>query len=504
MMTNEQMREHLNIVNAELERIKQMAAANKNDKTMLSQILNPIEALEKHYKLPFDLYPYQMENLEFYTNNRKTGMFWEPGTGKTAQAVASALIWLGEREYDKVVVIMPPILIDQWRVFLESVEGVEPEDILMYRGTVKQREKLKLGKNKFTLVSSAIFRIENDKFNAAFDSNTYVIRDEAHDIKNMQTQNFKKFKAFAADKAVNLLTGTPLSDPEDAYAYMSLLAPEIYRTKSRFMNIHAGRRDFFNKVLEWNDLDMLRDNMNMVSTRVLFKDVHDIKEVFTPIPYTLNKKHWELYRQVAEDELLRIDDSKIDATSTQALYHTLQQIICNFEYFGNGKSTCFDVIEQVLDEINGRKLVIFGYYRRTNEALLEHLKKYNAVAAYGAQTPVQNRTAAETFQKDPDCRIMIVQPSSGGVGLDGLQTVCHDGLFLEFPSMREFKQAYARLHRTGQKNVVNIRIAYALETLQVTQFANLMHKDSVVNKVVRSKEDLRKAIFGEKLDAKKS
>jgi hypothetical protein len=84
------------------------------------------------------------------------------------------------------------------------------------------------------------------------------------------------------------------------------------------------------------------------------------------------------------------------------------------------------------------------------------------------------------------------------VGLDGLQHVCNEGIFLECPTIpRQFEQAYARLAREGQKRQVNWRIAVANRTIQVKLHRDLLTKDATVVKVTGGVKTLREAIHGD-------
>lgn len=503
----------------ELERVRKLAEANaelqelvaKPDSytDVMSRVMGreykpltkatPYEEVLANFELPFPLYPFQVETVNELASADRSGLYFDMGTGKTVTATVMTLYKFIAGAAQRAVVIMPPILLDQWARFLERIPG---NTVQIYRGPPKVRSAIALGKAQWTLVGAQIFKIDFDRFDATFGPDTAVIRDEAHDIKNVSTDNYKKFTRFTADKAVSLLTGTPISSPEDGYAYIKILAPHVYRTKGQFMNIHAGERDFFNKVISWKHLDTLASNMEINSKRVLKEDVlEDLPEItYTPMFYQLTAEHMALYKKLAEEQLLQLGEGKLDATSSGRLRHALGQIICNFDYFSGDpskRSTCYDLLDQVLDELGPTaKLCVFARYRMTNAKLLNYLRPYGAVAVYGDQTQAQNRAAVDMFVGDPECRVIILQPTSGGIGVDGLQEVCRDGLFLEIPSVRDFKQARDRLHRGGQKNGVHIRIAVAEGTLQVRDQRTLLDNDELINDVIRNVEDLRTAIFG--------
>jgi len=90
-----------------------------------------------------------------------------------------------------------------------------------------------------------------------------------------------------------------------------------------------------------------------------------------------------------------------------------------------------------------------------------------------------------------------MNPQSGGVGVDGLQHVCHHMVFVEIPTLpKDFWQAVKRLERPGQKFVTDVRILTALGTVQVHLRKQLENKDALINTVVPSLNSLRDALYG--------
>lgn len=93
--------------------------------------------------------------------------------------------------------------------------------------------------------------------------------------------------------------------------------------------------------------------------------------------------------------------------------------------------------------------------------------------------------------------MILVQPQSAGFGVDGLQHVCADMLVVEAPTTpTPFQQVVARLDRDGQLDVVNVRVAIALGTVQVSMFKSLLANDELANSVQGGYKDLRSAIYG--------
>lgn len=470
-----------------------------NDATAITEA-SPHDVVLANFKLPFPLRPYQIKDLNELAPKTRAGYYYEQGTGKTVTATAATLYKLASGRIDACIVIMPPILLTMWFRWLNKIEGVT---VVKYAGTPTERTLINLDA-KFVLMSIQIFKRDQEYLERVFrNKRLNILVDEAHSIKNVSSANYKSLRDFSAGHDMMLLSGTPISTPMDGYAFCKFITPDTYRSMGQFVNLHVDKVDFFKKVTAWKNLDVLTENMKINSTRVLRQEVlEDLPPViYTPLFYSLESKHQKLYDMMAEEQILKLEGGKkIDATSAQAMYFALQQIVTNYEQFSGVESdvsNAFEMVDQVIDEMGGAKLVIFATYRMTNRTLLKRLAKHNAVAAFGDNTTKQNQKSLETFMDDPKCKIFIGQPTSVGYGVDGLQHVCKDALFLETPTVpRDFHQAVARLYRGGQTDSTTIRIAVAEKTIQVRLHDNLLINDKLVNRVIGSFEDLRDAIYG--------
>lgn len=451
--------------------------------------------LKTQRQLPVELYPFQQLWVNSLAIHNRWGLFFDVGTGKTFTSIAMALVRMEMGWLKRTVVVVPPVLIPNWSRVIAKFPGVSQ---VCYVGTPKKRELLKL-KADFVIVGVQIFKKDNARlFDELASDDTLVIVDEAQMLKNVASDNYKMVRNFAMDGQVGLLSGTPVSLPTDAYAYISLITPGVYKSQYQFESIHVESRDFWGRPEEFSNLDMLSRNLLLQAARVLKEDVlKDLPDItYTPIYYELEPKHLKLYQQLAEEQMVKLENGeKIDLTNVSALFQALQQIPCGAEYFSDGKvrSTIHDIIDQTLEEVGERKLVIFSHYRRTTRMLLDKLSGYNAVAVFGETKDRQAQI--DRFVSDPTCKVIILQIQAASAGIDGLQDVCRDILFVEMPyRATTFRQAVARLHRDGQKEGVNCRVAIAERTLQVRLWEYVQDNDDLVNTVIRGPVGIREAI----------
>lgn len=467
-----------------------------------SAVLTPFELVSQYYKLPDKIQPFpqQIQVVNDRSLGNHNGEWLDMGTGKTWTSTWVAL-YHKLVSANQTVVIMPPILVDQWRRWLQSISPVP--SFCAYQGTPKERKEMGFDVD-FLLVGINIFRNDFERIEAHYRnrSNVTVITDEATIVANVETDSHRKVFDFSAGRVQLLLSGTPANKPGDAYGLIKFTSPGAYRNKRHFENMHVADRDFFGNPCAWQQLDVLYDNLASNSSRILYEDIYKGEDPphFIPHYYSLDRDHYKLYRKLAEEEILELENGgKIDATSVQKLRHALGQIVVNHAHFAGddkAKSAALDVVSQSLDELGGGKLLVFADYRMTIARVVEAFKKHDARAINSQVSPTQKQRNLEAFIEG-DCRLLVVQFVSGGKGLDGLQHVCNDCLFLEpCQQPRDFHQAVARLKRLGQRKRVRVKMAIAEGTLQVRGFKNLLNNDDTLNQVIRNAYELRSMIFG--------
>ena len=105
------------------------------------------------------------------------------------------------------------------------------------------------------------------------------------------------------------------------------------------------------------------------------------------------------------------------------------------------------------------KLVVFAIHKICIRWLAEKLKKFNPVILSGDTPGHLRQTHIDKFQSDPNVRIFLGNIAAAGTGVDGLQNVCDEAIFVEqdwVPSSNA--QAIMRLCRIGQRNPVRARV----------------------------------------------
>lgn len=222
--------------------------------------------LTTQMQLPISLYEFQQLWVNVLAVYGRWGLFFDVGTGKTFSSLVIALARMKLSWTKRVVVVVPPVLIPNWSRTIAKFPGVSQ---VCYVGTPKKREQIKLDAD-FIIVGVQIFKKDNARlFDELADPRTLLIVDEAQMLKNPASENYKTVRNFAMDGQIGLLSGTPVSLPTDAYAYISLITPGIYKSQYQFESIHVESRDFWGRPEEFSNLDMLSRNLLLQAARVL-------------------------------------------------------------------------------------------------------------------------------------------------------------------------------------------------------------------------------------------
>lgn len=335
-----------------------------------------------------------------------------------------------------------------------------------------------------------------------------VLVHNCHALKSPASLLFKYTNQLTSPRGkLLLLTGTPTNKPGDAYSYIKLKTPSIYRSKGHFETCHVAERDHFNNVSKWKDLESLADSLALNSVKLTQEDIFGdtLKPIYDTIVYALDGKHKKLYDKLAQEQLLLLESGgKIDATTSQRLYHALQQIVVNWSHFcGEEKRPkAFDLIDEVIEQTEcmstgASKLSIWVNYTRSNELITTYLKqKYGPKAIAAAYSGTDSAKGVKAIMDDPQCRILVAHPKSAGVGLN-MQFVSNEMLFIEAStSPMDMRQTIGRIARAGQTKTPHIRLATAKGTIQHKLFRDLLFNDDLVTRVERSVTSLRAEILG--------
>lgn len=460
---------------------------------------------------PFVLHNIQVEDIVTCIGLERVGMFLPVGYGKTVISTLTALAWEDQHR----IVLVPPILVPQWERWLNSIPNSGGavgygrklgKDGIARPQSPAQRKDVDLRSYSWWVMSYQVFKNDIQHLLATLKGRTYTtLVDEAQNLKNVASKLFKAVDMFAAGRHLALLTGTELNNPGDAYAYIKLKTPTIYRSKAHFENVHVAERDFFDRPTQWQGLDTINSNLYLSSVQRTKEEVHKHlpKPNYQPMEYDLEPAHMKMYSDLAEQLIIETEaGGKIDGSTPGKLRNTLQQLVINWGLFAENptlRPSFLDLLDTVMDEIDvqqvtSSKLIVWTWFKHTTRYVVDYLNEIGvpAVAAYSGSNSIQS---VDAFMNDREVRALVAQPGSAGAGLNP-QYICWEAIFAEVPTRTiPFRQSAGRIDREGQRFRPNIRIATARGTVQGQMYRDLLKNDGLVQQVQGNAFDLRALVY---------
>jgi SNF2 family DNA or RNA helicase len=459
-------------------------------------------------------YPHQIADLNFLACFERSGVYSEPGTGKTLsiQGYGLYLVHFG----NKIIYVMPPILIPQFKQSLEATYvGVEKYvTVFEFNLTPEKRGKIleKWDNEGYPDILLMSYRMFVTNYQALVDVGySCVIVDEATAVKSPTSQVFMAVKSFVDDNSngVVLVTGTPVdTNVEDCYGLISIVTPDAYSSVRNFEYKHMDKvlvsiaeRAPFSQITGYKNLGLLHDNLFRQARRVLKSEVVDLPpRIITEHLIRLSPKHSKLYRKIVNERMLEIGDELIDLTTAQSLYQAIQRVLICPELFDDSKcdNTLLEMLDSIIESLSGRKVLVYAWFNASIDAIAERYKHLNPAVLNGKVTGDVREQNKQRFINDDSCKMLIANPKSGGVGVDGLQHVCSHVVYAEVcPYVGTFQQSIDRLHRNGQKSEsVNIYLLVAKDTVAVKLRNNLCKKDAYQEDVVQDSRTILNDLLG--------
>jgi len=262
-----------------------------------------------------------------------------------------------------------------------------------------------------------------------------LICDEAHKIKNPDALQAKAILKLRPKYSI-LMTGTPVVNrPEDAFTMADFVSPGILGGNLfEFMENFAVRGGYSGKeIIRYENLDEIKYRLARLSMRRLRKDIMFDKKNRETRTGTLEGSQKQSYEQMRDQMFVElVTDTNISGIRARnKLVQTLRlSQICdgylsdkpdnNNWLKENWKFKEIDeFIEEYLDDIG--KVVLWTRFVPVVKALYNRYAKYGSTYICGEvkDTPSNpaRTNAMYKFQTDPNCKVMVAQINSAGLGL---------------------------------------------------------------------------------------
>lgn len=412
-------------------------------------------------KLP-GLLEFQYDGMRFLKHNNGCALIGDDmGVGKTVQALS----WLKYNNIKTALIVVPSSIKLQWAGEFTKwgTPGASVE--ILYGRTPHELE------NKIYIINWDILyswcaniiqvktRQNDGEGNSIYEEKIKwngpllqikwgaLIGDEIQAIGNHSSQRTKAFKKVAKNtKHFVPLSGTPIKTKVlQFYPILNLLDNETFGSRAAYQQRycdpkHNGFGWTYNGASNIDELHkliskvMIRRELEEVAT-----DLKGRRRIVVPLDDIKLSEYTRLEKQLLKEFSIKNKNEKRKC-------------------FKQLKNSAFEVkkksVNKWIEEFisTGNKLIVFAWHRSVVEYLHETFKN-QSVIIYGGMTPTKKEKAKKEFIKSERVRLLFGNILSAGVGIDGLQEVCHCTAMVEFPfCSADVDQCEGRVYRSGQNN----------------------------------------------------
>ena len=395
---------------------------------------------------------YQEFGVRYILRQGKVLLGDEMGLGKTVQAIA-AMVSLHARGATHFMVVCPASVLVNWcreiRSFCElpatAIRGGDRHALLRWleQGGIAVTTYESI--SRFTLPEDFRF--------------TMLVADEAHYAKNPATRRTQALLLLRRRaERVLFMTGTPLENRVDEMCFLvSCLRPEI-GGELREMKYISSAPQF-------------REKLAPVYLRRTREDV--LRE----LPELIEKEQWcELGPEERQMYLLAVSAENFMA---------MRQV--SWDVGDLKKSSKARRLLELCREAeeDGRKVIVFSYFRETVSAVCRLLGGRALEPVTGSVPPARRQQLVDAFTAAGDGRVLVCQVQAGGTGLNiqaaSVVIFCEPQLK---PSLE--KQAVSRAYRMGQLRSVLVHRLLCDNTV-----------DERILELLREKQELFDTFAGE-------
>lgn len=262
-----------------------------------------------------DLFPYQVEAVERMCLRGNMLVAYDLGLGKTVLTIAAIESLMDSYDIKEPgIVICLSSIKYQWANQINKFSDSKP---LVIDGTPKQRaaQYAKAMTGEYDYVILNYEQVVNDWDNVKKLHRGFVIIDEATAIKSFKSKRAKAVKRLVSAPYRFALTGTPIENgkPEELYSIMQFVDSKVLGRFDIFDSAFIVRNDW-GGVDRYRNLPTLHTKLKEAAVRKAQKDP-DVAPYLPdtihkdPMLITMDRKSAALYRQIASDIIMDLDDA---------------------------------------------------------------------------------------------------------------------------------------------------------------------------------------------------
>lgn len=434
------------------------------------------------------LFAHQVEGVGFLLARRRSILADDMGLGKTRQSIVA----LRHAEPDgPYLVICPASVKLNWE---REIKAVDPNaECVILQGSDGGGVPASFGGwviLNYDILGKRITQLTKIGWKG-------IVFDEAHYLKNYQSQRSKHARKLAlesaSDPVVHALTGTPLTNrPRDLFALLQLVRHPLGKSFLSFAKRYcAATQNDFGWVTDGaSNLEELTLQLHGIMIRRRKEEVLDLPPKLRSWPNV------EVEEGTAAAEMREVVESLLLARSSRGQpggatrraggadsnrVRLLAKITKAREKLAAAKiKATIGLLDDIAEQ--GEKAIVFSCFDRPVKAIAKHFGE-RCVLLTGATPTAKRQGLVDRFQEDDSVRVFVANIVAGGIGINltaARQVVFND---LDWVPANHW-QAEDRAYRIGQTASVNVHYLVAAGTIDEFVQGVLEVKSALVEAVV--------------------
>jgi SNF2 family DNA or RNA helicase len=434
-----------------------------------------------------DLHGYQNTAVNHIINNTHCALFLEMGLGKTVSTLtAIKRLMLDELDIVNALVIAPKRVAESvWSAECEKWEHLNGFKISKITGTESERRQALTRKADIYIIGRDNVSWLCGIYGGSMLPFDMLVIDELSSFKNPQSVRFKALRAVQPSfKRVVGLTGTPAPNGLiDLWSQLYLLD-----RGERLGKFIGNYRDNYFKPDKRNGAIVYKYKVSEENEKRIHDRISDIcmsmkAEDYLQLPGRIDniisikfpKKLQQQYDEFEREQVLELfAGGEITVANAAALNNKLLQFANGAVYDGASNyhvvhDLKIEAMQELVENANGKPVLIAWTYRSDMERLKIALKAYN---------PKELKTDQDiTDWNQGKIQVLMMHPASGGHGLNLQAGGSIIAWYGNTWSLELLQQLNARLDRQGKKEVTIIHKLVALNTMDEEVIASQESKE---------------------------
>lgn len=460
---------------------------------------------------------HQLEAIQRASGKNEFAFFFEMGAGKTSTTINSLRYkYMKSDRVLRTLVLCPPIVIENWKREFKAHSKVGDKVVCLSGPGVKRAQLIKKhGRVPTIFVTNYEALLMKEVYPLLMDyAPECLVVDESHKCKDLSAKRTKAVVKLADQAKYRfILSGTPiLNSPMDIFAQFRILDLGETFGKNFFVfranyfvdkNAAMPRDRYFpNWMVRPGALEEINKKISLKSMRILKSECLDLPPLVRETVYVeLSSEQARLYKQMKQDFITYINDKACVAQLAITKALRLMQIISGFVVVEGGASgndrtevkikdnPRAAALKELLGEIIPHsKCLVWAVFKEDYATIRQVLADLstNYVEVHGEITQKTKLENVDKFNTDPDCRVLLGHPGSGGIGIN-LVAASYSIFYSRTFSLEQDLQAEARNHRGGSEihpKITRIDLV-AQDTMDELILKRLASKIEISDKVLK-------------------